>query len=582
MEYADSAVIKKPDAALIKPQPEKSDKQGGDQKHPISNELPSIDPGSTITEIKCHTRGKRENHNSGFQSEPPRAQDFNDLPTYEGTSYGDYKSTVDSRVAEKGNFKGKIMFALASIKMMVPLVVVFLGILVVFIVVPLLSFFNYGRKFTPKVDPLEGIDYYDIYFHQLAANNSAKNQPLVPKVLPIDPDTPVTKRSFISSSGKAWGLVFSDEFNKDGRSFSPGEDKVWESQDLWYWPTNNLEFLKHPNAYTKNGNLLLKLENVTSEPNLNFTSGMVNTWNKLCFQGGYLEVNVSFPSPGNASGYWPAIWTLGNLGRAGFGSTNDGLWPYTYNSCDSGVLVNQTNEYLSWLPGQRLNACVCSGDHPSPGIGRGAPEIDLFEGTVAHGGLPMLSMSFQVAPFDYHSLYNRSKVKVYDEGSRIPGKTHLNTYLGDTIQQAVSALHYINPKTHGGLHYQVFGFEYKTGPEGYIIWYSDGKPVFRMNADAVGPDGDIGISQRVIPEEPMNFGNIELDKMEFPSYLYVDYVRLYQDHDNIRLSCDPPDRPTADYILNHSKAYYNRNLTKWQDTGYGIPSYSIDKKCKTN
>jgi hypothetical protein len=37
---------------------------------------------------------------------------------------------------------------------------------------------------------------------------------------------------------------------------------------------------------------------------------------------------------------------------------------------------------LSELPGQRLSACTCpNSDHPGPrpSVGRGAPEIDIFE-----------------------------------------------------------------------------------------------------------------------------------------------------------------------------------------------------------
>lgn len=68
---------------------------------------------------------------------------------------------------------------------------------------------------------------------------------------------------------------------------------------------------------------------------------------------------------------WPAVWTLGNLGRAGYGATLDGLWPYTYDTCDVGTAPNQTHNglpeaatvdgtstadfALSYLPGQRLS-----------------------------------------------------------------------------------------------------------------------------------------------------------------------------------------------------------------------------------
>ena len=33
---------------------------------------------------------------------------------------------------------------------------------------------------------------------------------------------------------------------------------------------------------------------------------------------------------------------MGNLGRAGYGGTLDGLWPYSYDTCDVGTLANQT------------------------------------------------------------------------------------------------------------------------------------------------------------------------------------------------------------------------------------------------
>lgn len=35
--------------------------------------------------------------------------------------------------------------------------------------------------------------------------------------------------------GSAMLLVFSDEFNTDGRTFYPGDDPYWEAEDLHYW-----------------------------------------------------------------------------------------------------------------------------------------------------------------------------------------------------------------------------------------------------------------------------------------------------------------------------------------------------------
>lgn len=47
--------------------------------------------------------------------------------------------------------------------------------------------------------------------------------------------------------------------------------------------------------------------------------------NKFCFTGGYIEASVTMPGPNNVMGLWPAIWTMGNLGRAGYGATLEGV-----------------------------------------------------------------------------------------------------------------------------------------------------------------------------------------------------------------------------------------------------------------
>jgi hypothetical protein len=59
----------------------------------------------------------------------------------------------------------------------------------------------------------------------------------------IDLDTPKeahTIPSWMDSSQKLQ-LVFSDEFNTDGRSFYPGDDPYWEAVNLYYW------VMLHPN-----------------------------------------------------------------------------------------------------------------------------------------------------------------------------------------------------------------------------------------------------------------------------------------------------------------------------------------------
>jgi beta-glucan synthesis-associated protein KRE6 len=111
---------------------------------------------------------------------------------------------------------------------------------------------------------------------------------------------------------------------------------------------------------------------------------MLNSWNELCFKGGDFEVSASLAGPAGATGILPGVWTMGNLGRPGYKVTTQGVWPYTYNSCDLGITPNQSApDRLSSLPGQKLTSCSYpAGDHPSPGTGRGAPEIDILEGSV--------------------------------------------------------------------------------------------------------------------------------------------------------------------------------------------------------
>lgn len=59
---------------------------------------------------------------------------------------------------------------------------------------------------------------------------------------------------------------------------------------------------------------------------------MMTTWNNFCFTGGIVQAAVMLPGSPDITGYWPAVWTMGNLGRVGYGATTDGMWPYTYGS----------------------------------------------------------------------------------------------------------------------------------------------------------------------------------------------------------------------------------------------------------
>ena len=77
----------------------------------------------------------------------------------------------------------------------------------------------------------------------------------------IDKDTPTSVYNIPSyKDGRELALVFSDEFNEDGRTFYPGDDPYWEAVDLHYWvlptifPVLRLEWLNgHRQLITWNG-----------------------------------------------------------------------------------------------------------------------------------------------------------------------------------------------------------------------------------------------------------------------------------------------------------------------------------------
>ena len=60
-------------------------------------------------------------------------------------------------------------------------------------------------------------------------------------------------RTWTSWDNVEYELVFSDEFNQEGRTFYPGDDPYWEAMDLWYGATQDMEWYS-PGA----SNLLVK------------------------------------------------------------------------------------------------------------------------------------------------------------------------------------------------------------------------------------------------------------------------------------------------------------------------------------
>ncbi|KAI8050410.1 beta-glucan synthesis-associated [Syncephalis plumigaleata] len=406
----------------------------------------------------------------------------------------------------------------------------------------------------------------------------------------VDPDTPQEARRKRMEDNTEYQLVFSDEFNQDGRNFRPGQDKIWEALDLWNWQTGDMEYYHPDQATTKDGTLRITIEKKQIGQQ-RYASAMIQTWNKFCFRGGYLEARVSLPGSPTIPAFWPAIWTMGNLARAAYGGSTDGLWPYSYDSCDLGVQKGQgINAGYSKLAGQRLNKCLCSDqDTPSPGIGRGAPEIDLLEGAAKDGGNnggATVSQSHQFAPFDADYVVNPQYFVINNATS-----TYKNTYSGSELQQMVSAKTKVGPEYFEGKAYQNYAFQYEPGAKGYVRWYIDENKKATIDARAVAPNSKNGVGQRLISEEPMyiimnlamstGFGEVDEKNAPIPSTMHVDYIRIYQHPDKIDVTCDPKDRPTAKYIKEHPKLYNDPGLRAFNESGYPLPEYSLNPQCKS-
>ncbi|KAI0756878.1 glycoside hydrolase family 16 protein [Daedaleopsis nitida] len=498
----------------------------------------------------------------------------------------DYLHNPDPRRDRKSD-KGGHIFTTRGLANLGCLVILCAGMLTLFAGYPLITYFSKTPLSTNGGFNLGGI-------------NATGQIPSIPGNWGlVDLETPDDAQTYIDfRTGKEWQLVFSDEFNKEGRTFYPGDDPYWEAVDLHYWQTNNLEWYDPSALTTKGGALEITLSRKDIH-DLNFQGGMMSTWNKFCFTGGLVLASVVLPGTNNILGLWPAIWTMGNLGRAGYGASLEGMWPYTYDSCDVGTLANQTlndlpvaatttgtKDYdfeLSYLPGQKLSRCTCPGEsHPGPihengdYVGRSAPEIDMFEAQISGDPLSgQVSQSAQWGPFnaDYNWFNTSDNLIIPD-----PSISVLNTYKGAAFQQASSVVTETNQQAYEltGNVYSTYGIQYKPGFDGaYISWISDGKLVWTLNQAGFAEDTKVEIGPRPVPQEPMylianlgmstNFGFVDLEHLTFPTTMKVDWIRVYQDPDNLNVGCDPEDFPTAAYINEYIEAYTNPNLTTWRD-----------------
>ena len=162
------------------------------------------------------------------------------------------------------------------------LVLLVTTLLALFIALPVVTFVKNNANF--------------VFFEQTGANTVEGPQSDVHIRSLIDDDTPDSAKTRVGYDGQDYVLVFSDEFNLDGRSFDAGDDPFWEAVDLWYWNTGDLEWYDSGQVYTANGSLHVRIDDVPLN-GMPYRSGMLQSWNKFCFTSGYIEVSLSLPGP---------------------------------------------------------------------------------------------------------------------------------------------------------------------------------------------------------------------------------------------------------------------------------------------
>jgi beta-glucanase (GH16 family) len=340
----------------------------------------------------------------------------------------------------------------------------------------------------------------------------------------IDPDTKENDKSITSfANERKFDLIFSDEFNVDDRFFYDGYDPKWTSLHKDDYTNYALQYYNSSLVRTKGGflNISTVIQDITydvfdirhSPPSYkntkNFQSGMIQGWNKFCFTGGIIEISAKLPGKHNIGGLWPAMWLLGNLARATYVGSSNNIWPWSYNKCDEKHREQQLITACNRLNHFDLNRRQ----------GRGAPEIDILEAMAGDEkdlpntpiSKPYYSASLQIAPgyedyrpnnaerpqsgmwYDpqFQEYGVNSSLNVFFYGNYLEGAQKDKSYVSD----ALSANRDLLPSHFNDQH--IYRVEWKSGKDGYVVWYLDDVFVYRINAPALDLTGAI------MPEEPM-------------------------------------------------------------------------------
>jgi beta-glucanase (GH16 family) len=131
-------------------------------------------------------------------------------------------------------------------------------------------------------------------------------KPKSPEVGIVQTETAVQTRK-IDASVYSWPMIFHDEF--DGSQLN---QSVWADEYLW-GRTNppELQYYAHDAFRQNNGVLSIMAEKKVIQ-GMNYSSGVITSFDSFIFTYGYVEARVRIPS---GQGFWPALWLLDAGGK---------------------------------------------------------------------------------------------------------------------------------------------------------------------------------------------------------------------------------------------------------------------------
>jgi beta-glucanase (GH16 family) len=366
----------------------------------------------------------------------------------------------------------------------------------------------------------------------------------MPSYLPTEePTESPTPGNFTPPPPRTYELVFSDEFNTPHRNFADGHDPRWTALEKNDYTNDAQHYYSASNAYTDSrGNLVIKSE--AADTNIvgfndvkgkkeqvtkHFRSGMLQTWNKFCFTGGILEAEMSLPGKSHIGGLWPAFWLLGNLARHTYVGSSEHVWPWSSSTCTSKSATAQLVSACDRVQHYGLHK----------GVGRGAPEIDVFEvqagSTKANTpntpffemsvGQPFMSSSYQVAPgrlprpgegwwpapgqwYDNLTSGMNTSLNIVFYGTYNHFRDDTDPASQDYWSDAISYNRQLNESYFGNMHRYRLEWELPADAEesnnytesyGYLRWFLDDEFVLEIKGEGLNTSG----TGSEISSEPM-------------------------------------------------------------------------------